>query len=159
MSNKFRDKIIRKVAELVDSSSVKFCNGSQIKRVSFGDWDMNPFQINKRKYKFGIVISEKCNNQTNFIPTGNEFQLIDYKAGMVYSKIEDISKFLSLTIEETQQLLLPMVEKSRFTEDEIHNSIEEYREWVVSFRKDFLGIEDNEQVKNYIKNTDIKNII
>lgn len=153
------EKLEKKIKELVESSEIKFWNGHQIKRVSFGSWDMKSFQVNKKKYKFGVEISEKCNNQTQFIPTGYEFNLIDYKEGKVYSKIENISEFLQLPVETLQDLLLPMIIKSKFTKEEIDKSIADYRDFVMNFRKEFAGIKDNKETINYIKTTEITNLI
>lgn len=153
------EKLKEKIKKLVETSTIRFWNGFQIKRVSFGDWDMKSFQINKKKYKFGIEISEKCNNETKFIPTSYEFKLIDYKFGRSYTKIEEISQFLELPIKEIQELLLPMIIKSKFTQEEINKSIEDYREFVLGFRRDFVGIEDSQETINYIKNTEITNLV
>lgn len=148
-----------KLKKLVETSIIKFWNGSQIKRCSFGDWDMKQFQVDKKKYKFGIEISQKCNNETKFTPVLYEFRLIDYKAGISYKNIDGISDFLKIPILELEEILVPMIEKSIFTKEEINKSIQEYRDFVLGFRKDFVGLEDSEYTIKYIKTTDVKNLI
>jgi len=148
-----------KLKKLVETSTIKFWNGSQIKRCSFGDWDMKQFQVNKIKYKFGIEISQKCNNETKFTPVLYEFRLIDYKIGTSYQNIDGISDFLKIPILELEEILEPMIKKSAFSQEEIDKSIQEYRDFVLGFRKDFAGLEDSEYTVSYIKTTDIKNLI
>ncbi len=148
-----------KLKKLVETSTVKFWNGSQIKRCSFGDWDMKQFQVDKKKYKFGIEIAQKCNNETGFIPVLYEFILIDYKAGISYKNIDGISDFLKIPILELEEIIKPMIEKSIFNQEEMDKSIQEYRDFVLGFRKDFVGLNDSEHVVNYIKTTDVKNLI
>lgn len=148
-----------KLKRLVETSTIKFINGFQIKRCSFGDWDMKSFQVNKIRYKFGIEISQKCNNETGFIPALYEFRLLDYKLGMTYLDINNISNFLNIPVLELEKILKPMIEKSTFNQEEINQSIQEYRDFVLNFRKDFVGLNDSEYVINYIKTTDIKNLI
>lgn len=149
----------KKLKKLIETASVKFINGSQIKRCSFGDWDMKSFQLNKIRYKFGIEISQKCNNETSFIPVLYEFRLINYKTGISHLNISNISNFLNIPVLELEEILKPMVEKSIFNQEEINKSIQEYRDFVLRFRNDFTGLNDSEHVINYIKTTDIKNLI
>jgi hypothetical protein len=148
-----------KLKKLVETSTIKFWNGSQIKRCSFGDWDMKQFRVDKKKYKFGIEISQKCNNETKFTPVLYEFRLLDYKTGMSYLSIDNISNFLNISVLELEEILKPMIEKSTFNQEEIDKSIQEYRDFVLGFRKDFVGLDDSEYVVKYIKTIDIKNLI
>lgn len=148
-----------KLKKLVETSTIKFWNGFQIKRCSFGDWDMKQFQVNKKKYKFGIEISQKCNNETHFIPILDEFRLIDYKIGMSYPGINNISNFLNIPVLELEEILKSMIKKSTFNQEEINKSIQEYRNFILDFRKDFVGLNDSEHVVNYIKTTNVNNLL
>jgi hypothetical protein len=78
---------------------------------------------------------------------------------MSYPNLDGISDFLNIPVLELEEILKPMIEKSTFSQEEIDKSIQEYRDFVLGFRKDFVGLDDSEYVVKYIKTIDIKNLI
>lgn len=132
------NKLIDKLRELVESAQIKFYNGHQIKRCSFGDFDMKSFQVNKVKYKIGLSVERKCNNTTLFIPSEPIIQLIDYRDGTSYEGKTQISMFLNCTEKDIEILFQPMIFKTLYNLEEISETQKEYTQAMKFFCEAFL---------------------
>lgn len=150
------NKLVKKLAPLIGEAKVGWWNGHQIKKCSFGDYDSKVFQVDGKKYKLGIEVSTKCNNETKFVPQPYDLRLTDYRQGRNYCDIKSIADFLGIEENVVEDLIKPMQDKTTYSKEEIEESIQGYKSFVVNFHTNFLG---NEVDEDYIMSLPIEKLI
>jgi hypothetical protein len=133
------EKLIKRLKELSTSAKMVYWNGGYIKKVSIGGYDSKMFQCDGIKYKLELCVESKCDNNTNFTPTAPELRISNCREGRYYVGSADIAKFLNITEEQVLDIYAPMIAQSLYTQAEIDNTIESYKGFLTSFRRDFLG--------------------
>lgn len=138
--SKEQQKLINKLESLVKDAKLELWNGGNIRRVRTADmWYKRPFIVNKVPYKIQLEVECKCDHQTNFTPTEIEFILCDQKNGRSYRKMNEIADYFKLSEEEVKKIYEPMVPMVKYSHKDINDCVKSYKDFLVSFKRDFLG--------------------
>lgn len=133
MNNKLKDKLI----ELCKTKRLKYWNGYSTKQSVVGNSNSKIFQVNKIKYKLELRGEVSCDNTTGFVPQEFKPILCDWKECRLYYGYNNISNFLQLPAEDIVEIWAPLLEQSKYNDDEIKLSVKQYQEFMFNFRENF----------------------